>query len=74
MRAFSFLSLTLHMLVLEKLGIHFPQGFLFEDCSAQVNSGDRIGLVGKNGAGKSTLLKLIAQWEKPTSGWSNTPP
>ena len=67
-RAFSFLSLTLHMLVLEKLGIHFPQGFLFEDCSAQVNTGDRIGLVGKNGAGKSTLLKLIAQWEKPTSG------
>lgn len=56
------------MLVLEKLGIHFPQGFLFEDCSAQVNSGDRIGLVGKNGAGKSTLLKLIAQWEKPTCG------
>lgn len=56
------------MLVLEKLGIHFPQGFLFEDCSAQVNTGDRIGLVGKNGAGKSTLLKLIAEWEKPTTG------
>jgi ATP-binding cassette subfamily F protein 3 len=56
------------MLVLEKLGIHFPQGFLFEECSAQVNSGDRIGLVGKNGAGKSTLLKLIAEWEKPTNG------
>jgi ATP-binding cassette subfamily F protein 3 len=34
----------------------------------RVNSGDRIGLVGKNGAGKSTLLKLIAEWEKPTTG------
>lgn len=56
------------MLVLEKLGIHFPQGYLFEDCSAQVNSGDRVGLVGKNGAGKSTLLRLIAQWETPSSG------
>lgn len=56
------------MLVLEKLGIHFPQGFLFNDCSAQVNSGDRVGLVGKNGAGKSTLMRLIAQWEKPTTG------
>lgn len=56
------------MLVLEKLGIHFPQGYLFNDCSAQVNTGDRIGLVGKNGAGKSTLLRLIAQWETPTNG------
>lgn len=56
------------MLVLEKLGVHFPQGYLFEECSAQVNQGDRIGLVGKNGAGKSTLLRLIAQTEKPTDG------
>ena len=56
------------MLVLEKCGIHFPQGFLFDDVSAQVVSGNRIGLVGKNGAGKSTLLRLIAGKETPSVG------
>lgn len=67
-QSFTGLLLPLHMLVLEKLGIHFPQGYLFNDCSAQVNTGDRIGLVGKNGAGKSTLMRLIAGWETPTNG------
>ena len=56
------------MLVLEKCGIHFPQGYLFDDVSAQVLSGNRIGLVGKNGAGKSTLLRLIAGKETLSAG------
>jgi ATP-binding cassette subfamily F protein 3 len=63
-----FYSVPLHMLVLEKCGIHFPQGFLFDDVSAQVVSGNRIGLVGKNGAGKSTLLRLIAGKETLSTG------
>ncbi len=63
-----FCLLTLQMLSLENIGIHFPQGFLFEDCSAQLVLGDRVGLVGKNGAGKSTLLRIIAGLEKPTQG------
>ena len=48
--------------------MHFPQGYLFEECSAQVNQGDRIGLVGKNGAGKSSLLRLLAGLAQPDDG------
>lgn len=34
----------------------------------EINSGDRIGLLGKNGSGKSTLLKVLAGIYQPTYG------
>lgn len=36
--------------------------------SIQINSGDRIGIVGRNGAGKSTLLKALCRVYSPSSG------
>jgi len=36
--------------------------------SFTVNSGDKIGILGRNGAGKSTLMKIISGAEKATSG------
>jgi len=38
------------------------------DVSLQVQSGDRVGIVGRNGAGKSTLLKILSRITPPTSG------
>jgi len=56
------------MISLNKVSVFFGGQTLFEDISFMINTGDRIGLVGKNGAGKTTLLKLMANEEKPNSG------
>ena len=61
------------MINLEQIGVHLPQGYLFKDISIQINSNDKIGLVGKNGAGKSTLLKLLAGVDQPSEGKIHKP-
>lgn len=47
------------MLNVHNLSVSFGGEYLFEEISFRLNSGNRVGLVGKNGAGKSTLLKLL---------------
>jgi lipopolysaccharide transport system ATP-binding protein len=39
-----------------------------KDVSFEINSGDRVGIIGRNGAGKSTILKIISQITEPTAG------
>jgi capsular polysaccharide transport system ATP-binding protein len=36
--------------------------------SLRLNSGERLGILGKNGSGKSTLIRLISGQEHPNSG------
>lgn len=61
------------MIQLDNLGVFLPQGYLFQGITAQINKGDKVGLVGKNGAGKSTILKLIAGQDKPSEGKVHAP-
>lgn len=49
------------MLNIHNLSVSFGGEYLFEEISFRLNSGDRVGLIGKNGAGKSTLLKILAK-------------
>jgi len=56
------------MIQLENLTKSFGRQTLFEDIGFQINSRERIGLVGRNGHGKTTLLRLIIGEEKPDAG------
>ncbi|MFN3908419.1 MAG: ABC-F family ATP-binding cassette domain-containing protein [Flavobacterium sp.] len=56
------------MLNVSDISISFGGTYLFENITFRLNSGDRVGLVGKNGAGKSTLLKMIAGDQSPDEG------
>jgi ATP-binding cassette subfamily F protein uup len=46
----------------------FAGGNLFEEVAFGMDSGDRIGLIGKNGIGKTSLLNIIAQKDSPDTG------
>ncbi len=48
------------MLNAHNVSVSFGGTVLFSGITFKLNTGDRIGLIGKNGAGKSTLLKIIS--------------
>jgi ATP-binding cassette subfamily F protein 3 len=56
------------MISVNHISLSFGGQRLLEDISFQINTGERIGLVGNNGAGKTTLLKIILGTHPPDSG------
>ncbi|MBE6472915.1 MAG: ABC-F family ATP-binding cassette domain-containing protein [Coriobacteriaceae bacterium] len=52
----------------EKAGVDFPSEMVFDEISLGVDTGDRIGIVGRNGDGKSTLLGLLSGAVEPDRG------
>ena len=53
---------------LENVGITFRNQEVLKDVTWGVQTGDRIGLVGRNGAGKTTQLKIMSGELQPTTG------
>ena len=47
------------LISLQEVSLGFGGPLLLENVNFQIESGERIGLLGRNGVGKSTLLKLV---------------
>lgn len=56
------------MLQIRELAKSYGTQTLFEDASLQMESGERLGLVGRNGHGKTTLFRILLGEEHPDSG------
>ena len=56
------------MIQLTNISKNFASQELFNNLNFKLNSGNRVGLVGRNGSGKSTLFKIILGEESPDSG------
>ena len=55
------------MLKISELTHRLAKRVLFDNASAVIADGWKVGLVGKNGSGKSTLLKLIREEANKTN-------
>lgn len=56
------------MIKAKDLSISFSGHTIFSDGNFIINSGEKVGLIGRNGSGKSTFLKLILKKLEPDEG------
>ncbi len=56
------------LVTLLKVSLSFVRKQIFHEIGFQVDTGDRIGLVGPNGSGKTTLLRILMGEVPPDSG------
>ena len=56
------------LLTLEKVSLAFGHHTLLDHVDLQLDSGERIGLIGRNGGGKSSLLRILAAENRPDDG------
>ena len=47
-------------MIVNNVKVEFNGNIILDNVSFKLNTGDKVGLVGKNGSGKSTLLKTIS--------------
>ena len=59
-----------HMAQITLIDAHLAFGHvaLLDNTGFSLESGERVGLIGRNGAGKSSLLKILGGLERPDDG------
>lgn len=58
----------MNVLNIEHISKIYGDKVIFDDASAGIHEGDKIGIVGINGTGKTSLLRMIAGEETPDGG------
>jgi len=48
-----------YMIQINNLSKSFGRQVIFDNVTATINGGERVGFVGRNGSGKSTLFRMI---------------
>jgi ATP-binding cassette, subfamily F, member 3 len=61
------------MISIDNLSKGFGGQILFDKASFQINTRERVGLVGRNGHGKTTLFRIITGREEPDEGVLHIP-
>ncbi|MGN6445115.1 ABC-F family ATP-binding cassette domain-containing protein [Amnibacterium sp.] len=57
-----------HLVGAERIRLETPTRVILDELSLGLETGDRIGVVGRNGEGKSTLLGVLAGTREPDEG------
>src|SRR6478752_6708033 len=61
------------LIAFSRISKQYGRQILFVDASFQLNSGEKVGLVGPNGSGKTTLFRMIVGEEAPDEGDVSVP-
>ncbi len=65
----------MNLVTLEQVSKQYSERLLLDEVELMINTGDRIGLIGRNGSGKTTLLRIVAGEESADDGsvtvWGN---
>ena len=66
-------SCSFKMISFSSINKQYGKQVLFVDASFQLNSGEKVGLVGPNGAGRTTLFRMVVGEETADEGAVSVP-